>query len=90
MHGQLHALRAEVHYQRISLEIPLIVGVELDPRLLAINLLGYHAAAGKDVVELLGIDVGGQVGDIDGGVLALGGGFGGNGFFGWATSYFLY
>ena len=67
----------------------MIVGVELDPRLLAINLLGYDAAAGKDVVELLGIDVGGQVGDVDSGVLALGGGFSGNGFFSWAAAYFL-
>ena len=89
MHGQLHALRAEVHYKRIPLEVPLIIHVELDPGLLAIDLLGNHAAAGKDVVELLGIDVGGEVGNIDGGVLALGGGLGGDGFFGWAASYFL-
>lgn len=90
LHGQLHTLGAEVYYQRIPLEITLIVGIELDPGLLAIDLLGNHAAAGKDLLDLLGIDVGGEVSDIDGSVLALGGGFGGDGFFGWAASYFLF
>lgn len=78
MDGEIDALGAEIEDQGVAFEVAIVVRVELDARFASVDFFGDDAAAGEDVGDFLDGDVEGEVGYVDGRVLALaglGGGF---------------
>lgn len=69
--GHLDALGLEEDDEGVALQVALVVGVQLDARAAAVDLLGDDAAlAREDVVHLVDGGVERQAGDVDGRVLA--------------------
>ena len=91
MDRQIHTLGTKIQDKCIAFEITMLVGVELDTWLPAVDLFGNDAAAGEDGLDFLFVSVEGEVGNVDGCIFAFAGFGGGFRFFGFykAATLFL-
>ena len=88
--GKIDALGSEVENQSVAFEFPLVVSVQFDARFAAVDFFGDDAAFGEDGMDLVDVDIEGEIGDVESCVLALAWFQCGFGFLGdEAAAYFL-
>ncbi len=66
LHGQFDRLGSEIHHERVTLELALVVFVHLDARFPRVDLLGDDSAFGKDALDFFQVGVERDRGDVDG------------------------